>query len=114
MEEVSGRVVARLGGEIDLENVDRVSGQLISAVPNTARGVVVDLSDVTYLDSAGIQMLFDLVRRMNTARQEIAIAVPDGSPLATLLKITHMHEACPVAPTVEECVEALTSDAKLY
>lgn len=114
VEEVAGRMIARLGGEIDLQDVERVSGEVLSAVPNSARGVVVDLSDVTYLDSAGIQMLFDIVRRMNTARQEIAIAVPEGSPLATLLKITHVHEACPVAPTVDECLDALNRDAKLY
>lgn len=114
VEERSGRMIARLAGEIDLQDVDRVSGQVLSAVPNSARGVVLDLSDVTYLDSAAIQMLFDIVRRMNTARQEVAIAVPESSPLATLLKITHVHEACPVAPTVDECLEALTRDAKLY
>lgn len=107
-------VIVQLSGDIDMTSVERVSGGIQSAVKNDDRGVVLDLAGVNYLDSSGIQMLFELIRKLHTTRQSISVAVPEGSPLVTLLKITHIHEACPVAPTVEECLEAVESDPKLY
>ncbi len=112
--EEDGHVVASLTGDIDVAGVDRVSSQLLAAVDNEVRGVVVDLAQVTYLDSSGIQLMFDLIRRFHSARQAVGIAVPETSPLSTLLKITHVHEACVVAPTVEECLQAMGADPKLY
>lgn len=112
--EEDGIVIARLNGEIDLAGVEQVTTHLLSSVPNEAVGLVMDFSSVTYLDSAGIQMLFDVIRRLQTSRQGIAIAVPEESNLATLFKITHLHEACPLAPTVEDCITALRRGAKLY
>lgn len=107
-------VIVQLAGEIDMTAVERVSGGIQSAVNNDDRGVVIDLAEVGYLDSSGIQMLFELIRKLHTTRQSISIAVPEGSPLVTLLKITHIHEACHVAATVEECLGAIETDPKLY
>ena len=112
--EQDGLVVATMTGEIDVAEVDRVNSQILAEVGNDVRAVVIDLSSVTYLDSSGIQLMFDLVRRFHSARQAVGIVVPETSPLSTLLKITHVHEACPVAQTVEECLQAIGSDAKLY
>ena len=112
--EQDGQLVAALNGDIDVAEVDRVTSQILSAVQNDVRAVVLDLSKVSYLDSTGIQMMFDLIRRFHSARQAVGIVVPHGSPLVTLLKITHVHEACPVAASVEECLQAIGADAKLY
>ena len=109
-----GRVVATLAGDIDAGEVDRVNSQILAEVDNDVRVVLVDLTHVTYLDSSGIQLMFDLIRRFHAARQAVGIVVPESSPLSTLLKITHVHEACPVSPTVEECFQAIGNDAKLY
>jgi hypothetical protein len=43
--------VVTLDDGIDLANVRQVHAALAAAVPNTARGLVVDLSDVAYVDS---------------------------------------------------------------
>lgn len=112
--EDDGQVVAVLNGDIDVAEVDRVSSQILAAMHNDNRSIVIDLSRVTYLDSTGIQMLFDLVRKFHAARQAVGLVVPEESPLSTLVKITHVHEACPVAANVGACFEALGSDARLY
>ena len=109
-----GQVVSALHGDIDVSEVDRVSSQILAAVHSEVRSVVIDLTRVTYLDSTGIQLLFDLIRRFHSARQAVALAVPEQSPLQTLLKITHIHEACPAVATVDAAFEAIENDAKLY
>jgi anti-anti-sigma factor len=46
-------------GEIDLSNIDVFTDALGSASAGTPRPITVDLSAVTYLDSAGINALFN-------------------------------------------------------
>ncbi|HYO04594.1 MAG TPA: STAS domain-containing protein [Mycobacterium sp.] len=51
------RVVAV--GEIDLSNIDVFTEALATASAGTRRPITVDMSAVNYLDSAGINVLFD-------------------------------------------------------
>jgi len=51
------RVIAT--GEIDLSNIDRFIQALTAASAGTRRPITIDLSMVKYLDSAGINALFD-------------------------------------------------------
>jgi len=100
-------VIAHLDTEIDLANTPAVSAAILEAVPNDAVGLVVDLSDVRYIDSVGIRMLFTFVRSLHAARQGMAIAIPPDSPVRKLLKVTHLDEATEFRPTVDEAVVAL-------
>ena len=50
---------ATLSGEVDLSNAVEIEIALERAIPNTARGMVLDLSGLEYLDSAGINALFN-------------------------------------------------------
>ena len=59
--ERQGDVVAvELRGEIDLSSVRDIDANLRGSVPNTALGIVIDLSRVEYFDSSALQMLFEL------------------------------------------------------
>jgi anti-anti-sigma factor len=51
--------IVRLTGEIDLANVGEHRDRILAA--GSERPVVLDLDEVTYLDSAGIGMLDDVV-----------------------------------------------------
>jgi anti-anti-sigma factor len=100
-------VVARLEGEIDLANTPAVSARILESVPNDAVGLVVDLTAVRYIDSVGVRMLFTLVRSLHAARQGMAIALPHGSPVRKLLKVTHLDEAAVFRDSVEDACAAL-------
>jgi anti-sigma B factor antagonist len=100
-------VVARVSGDIDLANTPTVSAKILGAVPNDAVGLVLDLSDVRYIDSVGIRMLFNFIRTLHASRQGITISLPADSPVHKLLKITHLDEATVIRSTIEEATEAL-------
>ena len=100
-------VIARVGGDIDLANTPAVSAKVLEAVPNDAVGLVLDLSDVRYIDSVGIRMLFSFVRTLHAGRQGMAIALPAESPVRKLLKITHLDEVTAFAPSIDEAIVAL-------
>src|SRR4051794_23674482 len=84
-----GTSIARIAGEIDLSNIAVVRG-LLEANLDAAERHVVDLTETTYLDSAGIGLLFSLVERHEARGQRIEIVVPATSPIHRMLRFTDL------------------------
>jgi anti-anti-sigma factor len=96
--------IAHVEGELDMSNCSYVRDELTRSIPGEVAGLVVDLGETTYLDSAGIELLFELARRLGRRRQQLRIAMPDGSPLRRVLELTDVRAVAPVHPTVEAAV----------
>lgn len=77
--------VVRLRGDIDLSNADVLVEVVEGAVPNTAQGLVLDLSDVTYFDSTGLRLVFRLARRLGDRQQALRLVVPEGARIRRVL-----------------------------
>lgn len=90
----------RVIGEIDLSNVREVMEAVIDAVPNDVALVVVDLSDTTYLDSAGISMLFRLAERLGYSRQSLRLVVPPDAPIRAVLELTRLTSVISVVESL--------------
>jgi len=97
-------VVARLTGELDISGADSTGQRIAEAVPSSARGVVVDMSDLDFIDSSGVSMLFALARRVGSRRQELRVVAPEGKPVARVLEIVEFDRAAPVHPDVDSAV----------
>ena len=93
-------VVARVSGEVDMTNSSYVGEELVRAVPNDAAALVVDLSAARYLDSAAIELLFDLGRRLERRRQSLRLVLPPDSPLKRVLLLTEIDSVAPVHETL--------------
>jgi anti-anti-sigma factor len=104
VERRDGTLVAHLGGEIDMTNAGLMRDQLLESVPNDALALVIDLSECRYLDSAGIEILFDLSRRLRRRRQDLRLVVPPGSPLIRVLELTEVGTAAPLHETVDSAI----------
>jgi anti-anti-sigma factor len=104
-------VVARLSGEIDLSNAADVGDQLSAGVPNSALGLVIDLTATTYLDSSGIHLVFDLAERLTRRQQTLRVVVPAGAPIRRVLRVVQLDDTVPVLATVDEAVEQIRSSA---
>ena len=101
IERQGGAVVAHLSGEVDMTNAARVREELLVSVPNDALALVIDLDGCRYLDSAAIEVIFDLARRLGRRRQELKLVLPDGSPLSRVLSLTEVHTVAPVHETLD-------------
>ena len=86
-------VVARLTGELDISGADSTGQRIAEAVPSSARGVVVDMSELEFIDSSGISMLFALARRVGSRRQELRVVAPAGKPVARVLDIVEFDRS---------------------
>jgi anti-anti-sigma factor len=90
-----------------MTNASYVRDELVTSMPNDALGLVLDLSGCRYLDSAGIEVLFDLARRLARRRQVLHVALPDSSPLRRVLTLTDVPAVAPVHNSLEEGVAAV-------
>jgi anti-anti-sigma factor len=91
-------VVIAVHGEIDLDNTRMLREEILRALPNTTVGAVLDLSDVAYLDSAAIRLLFELASTTRAHRQALRIAVPPGSLTRAVLGHVALGSAVPIDP----------------
>ncbi len=105
-------VVARLRGDIDMAAVPSISAHVLDALTMDSAGLVVDLTDVRYVDSAGVQMLFDFARRLEAGRQGMAVTLAESSPVRGLLRITSLDQAIAICSTYDDAVVAVTSGAR--
>lgn len=104
--EEQGRVVvARLAGEVDLSNAGDLQQSMLDAVPNTAEGMVVDLSVVSYLDSSGIRMLGEMAERLNWREQRFAVVAPEGSRVRGVLTIAGAEAVVPYEDSLEAALD---------
>lgn len=90
--------LVRVHGEIDLSNAHEVSSAIGVAMGQEARGLVVDLSDITYLDSAGVALLLRLAERLRARRRQLHLVVPRGSPVRRVLDFTGLPRVIPLKP----------------
>jgi anti-sigma B factor antagonist len=70
---------------------------------------VVDLTETSYLDSAGIRLIFGLAERLSRRGQELRLVVPDGAPIERVLVLTNVGEVASFDRTVSEAL-ARSSD----
>jgi anti-anti-sigma factor len=106
--DLSGPVpVARVAGEVDLANAARFRRELMALATDEVDGLVVDLTDVPYADSAWIRVLFDLARDLRRRNQSLAVTVPVTSPLRRLLKITNFQEVAPICEDAQTAVQLI-------
>jgi anti-anti-sigma factor len=101
-------VIATIEGEIDPSNARNLGRELTTRVPNDAMGVVLDLTGVEYLDSSGVQMVFELAERLDARQQRLAVVVPADAPAWRVLHIVSLDATAPLVGTREDAVEQLT------
>jgi anti-anti-sigma factor len=99
--------VARITGEIDMANADEVAARLGAAVSNAASGLVVDLSGVAYLDSAGVRGLFDLSGRLRRRGQRLATVVPEDAPVRRVLEVIELRRVAAVCASEQDARAAI-------
>ena len=100
-------VIARLSGEVDLSNATEVGNEMTAAVPNSALGLVLDLTATEYLDSSGVHLVFELAERLRRRQQQLRVVVPAGAPIRRVLRIVELDDSVPVVGAVDEAIQQI-------
>ena len=96
--------LCRPSGELDAYTVDEFRTALGGVAD--ADALLIDLSDVPFMDSAGLGALIGGIRRTRESGGEVAVACSRAS-LTRLLHTTGFDRIVPVAESVEEAAQAL-------
>ncbi len=96
--------VVAVRGELDLYTgppVRRVFEEIATEEPGAC--VIVDLEQLTFLDSSGLGVLISGLRRMRAGGGGVALAGCQGA-VAEVLTITGLHHTFPIFTSVDDAV----------
>ena len=103
---VGALAVVTVDGEIDASNARDVRERLRGAMTNHSHALVIDLLETTYIDSAGLNVLFALDLELRERRQRLHLVIEPGSPVARLAAITGLDRAVATHSTREAALAA--------
>lgn len=87
------RTIVRVAGRLDARAAPTLARELVAATPPPRRGpprLAIDLSGVTYLDGAGLQVLLDAQDRLAAQSGELELMSPTPAVVG-LLHEAHLH-----------------------
>ncbi len=96
--------IVSIAGEIDTSNAAEVQQRAIEDLANTVLGVVVDLTPLRYLDSAGVGMVFEIGARLARRGIALVLVVPPNAPVRRTLEVTELHSAVALESTVDAAI----------
>jgi anti-anti-sigma factor len=77
VDEVDGAIVVRLGGELDLYNAEQVRAALAGAIAREPARLVIDVTQVEFLDSTALSVLVEARRKLSAGQLRLAGPPPD-------------------------------------
>lgn len=94
-----GSIRICLSGEIDLANAATVEDRIHASLTRQPSAVSVDLAGLTYLDSAGIRVLYALASRLQARRIVLELLVPLDAPTRRLIELSGFDSIAALRPT---------------
>ena len=98
-------VIAEISGEIDMSNTNELRMALNSMTSNEALGLVIDLSELEYIDSAGIHLIYRLRDSLRSRGQQLRLVIPRDSVVYQTLKLAAVQPGSEMVETLEAARE---------
>lgn len=98
-------VIAAVTGELDISNVNGIEQAVLVATSNQAELILMDLSEVDYVDSAGIHLVYRLRERLQSRGQRLRLVIAEDSPAADALRLAGVMDHLEIRHTVEAALQ---------
>jgi len=98
---VDGVAVLGLKGEVDVYTAPKLKSSLIDLVDEGSYDIVVDLSDVDFIDSSGLGVLVGGLKRVKSHEGSISLVCSQENILK-IFRITGLNKVFPIYSTLEE------------
>jgi anti-sigma B factor antagonist len=98
---LNGSTIVAVAGEIDLHSAPTFRDELIAAIAEHSPRLVVDLTEVTFLDSSGVGVLVGALRRARAQRGWVRLVAP-ARGARRVLEITQLDRVFPIHDTVAD------------
>lgn len=91
-EHLSDGIVLHVDGELDVLTVPKLAARLNGVIRVGVTDVVLNLSRVQFMDSAGLQLLLTTRRRLLTQSRSLSVICADG-PVSRVIELARLTEA---------------------
>jgi len=91
LERTDGLIVAMVVGEIDMSNAVRVRERIAGFVTPEDWAVVLDLSELTFIDSTGLHAVSVLAELLEERRQRLFLCVSPSGSIARTVELVGLH-----------------------
>jgi anti-sigma B factor antagonist len=102
----AARGLVSLRGEVDIYTAPRLKERLVELLDAGVTGVVVDLTEVTFIDSTALGVLIGGVRRLHEVDGRMALVVATR-PVERVLTLTGLDRVFTIHATRDAAVAAL-------
>ena len=102
-------VTVEVGGEIDLHSAPQLRAELVKAAESARPRIVVDLADVTFIDSTGIGVLVGGLKRAREKGGSLAFSSVQPR-VKRVLEITGLLRALPLYASREAAHNFVSAD----
>lgn len=96
-----GRVILAVTGELDLASAPRLRATLAEVRESDFGHIVLDLRELTFMDSTGLQLLFDEHRTAVSNNHTFSVVHADG-PIRRVIELSGLAETFPADVTPSE------------
>lgn len=96
------RTIVSLSGDIDLESSPKVRSVLLESV-GARRGVLVEMSAVSYIDSSGVASLVEAYQSARRASTSFALVAVSDSAMR-VLELARLEQVFAIHANVEEAL----------
>lgn len=92
-------------GRIDSMNADELGQSLSSAIDETHTRIVLDLSRVDYMSSAGLREIVSSLKQVKRLRGDLRIAQP-SERVREILEMAGLHTIFQIFPSQDEAISS--------
>ena len=104
-------VVIELSERIDTFTAPDIRRGFDSFIEQGTTQFVIDLSAATFLDSAGLAALVQLLKKSRARQGDVKIVLPQDKNVQRIFKLTKFDSIFDIAPTVSEAEKAFERPA---
>lgn len=95
------RTILAVSGEVDLATAPTLRQRVVQAIDDGARQVVVDLSEVGFMDSTGLGVLIGGLKRLRQLDGNLIVVNP-SDPVHKILEVTGLLDVLGVVESLDD------------
>lgn len=104
-QDVYGRTVVHVAGEIDIASAGTLRERVALLLSQGSTDLVVDLTEVSFMDSTGLGLLVGTLKRVRLAGGRLVLVVP-SEKLLKVFRITGLTQVFTIHGTLDAALTA--------
>ena len=97
----SDRFVITVSGEVDLASSPELDTAIIAAIESGSSSLVIDLADVSFMDSSGLGVIVRGLKRCREADKDLDLVITNERVLK-VFGITGLDQVIPIHDSIED------------